>query len=378
VGWFLTTSSGPWIVIGLVAAAGLALVWFSGRLSGGLRLGARGLGAVVAISAVLLALGAGSMMTAQMRLDAARPKIGKLVDVGGYRVFVTCEGPRTGATILWLSGGYGHGEWMSPLHDKIKRERRSCLIDRPGTGWADPAPKDRSVDRIVKEVHDGLKGAGESGPLIIAGHSMGGLYAANYADAYPGDVRALILLDPTPPTWFLEQTSTYGCGDGEPLDLRVLLTTFGLGRIRALNPMWGKQAADEHAVFGNRWATFVDLESRPQTLMAGDVADWSACRDGFSIVRTPGSLGDVPLLEVNQAARPDVSSQAPKGLSPRERRNWLRLRAQWDRDYVDYTSRARQLRAPIAYNHEFPIVHADWTMAQIRPFLAEIDRNAKP
>jgi pimeloyl-ACP methyl ester carboxylesterase len=378
MGWFLATSGGPWVVVGVVAAVGLAFVWLAGWFSGGLRLGVRGLGAVVLVAAVLLTIGAGSMTTAQMRLDAARPKIGTLVDVGGYRVFVTCEGPRTGTTILWLSGGYGHGEWMSPLHDQIKGERRSCLIDRPGTGWADPAPRDRSVNRIVKEIHDGLKGAGETGPLIIGGHSMGGLYAANYADAYPRDVRALILLDPTPPTWYLEQTSTFGCGDREPLDMRVVLTAFGLGRIHSLNPMWGKQSEDEQAIFGNRWATFVDLESRPGTLMAGDVAGWSACHNGFSIVRTPGSLGDVPLLEIIQAARPDLATQTPKDLSPREGRNWLRLRAQWDRDYVSYTSRGRQLRAPSAFDHGFPIVHADWTMAQIRPFLAELDRSAKP
>ncbi|MBU6407232.1 MAG: alpha/beta hydrolase [Alphaproteobacteria bacterium] len=313
----------------------------------------------------------------QSRLMAQRPEAGLLVDAGGgAQSFVLCEGPNAGAPIVWLSGGYGQGAFMRPLHERAARERRSCLIDRPGTGWARPASRPRTVEDIIDEVHTALANAGERGPFVLVGHSMGGLYAANFADAYPQDTRAIVLLDPTPPLWFIEQAHLYGCGDPDAAGLSAWATVFGLGLVRPLNPMWGPHMADQRAVFGQSWEIIVGLESRPASIIASNRATYFACREGLSLVRTRGSLGDVPLLAIAQAPDANAAAYVPPGLSDRVRRNRERILADWAQEYVSYSSRSTRELAPPGAGHQFPITMADWTWERISTFLAGLPEES--
>ncbi len=360
---------GPFALVLLALLLALALFALSRRTRSFKRAVLRIAGSVALVLGLAMLAGASALATSQTALTATRPPQGRLVDVGGYRVFVTCEGPRRGPVIVWLSGGYSNGWYMKPLHDRIRGERRSCLIDRPGTGYADDGPRPRSVDQILREIHAGLAGAGETGPLILAGHSMGGLYAVNYADAYPGQVKALVLLDPTPVRWSVEQIQLMGCGAPDALRPEVAETAFGLGLVRSLNPLWGRGALAEQRAFGTMWPTIVAMESRPRSLVAAWDAGQYACSHGLDLVQTKGALGDLPVLKIVQARPKDPMREAPKGLDPRQQRNWLRMRLDWEREYVDYTSRGTLRYAPEGYDHLFPMLHPDWTLQEIRPFL---------
>ena len=82
---------------------------------------------------------------------------------------------------------------------QLRKEARSILIDRPGTGWSDPGPFPRTTDHEAGEVLAALEAAGEEGPFVLAGHSFGGLLFAAVARRSPRSVAALLLLDATPP-----------------------------------------------------------------------------------------------------------------------------------------------------------------------------------
>jgi pimeloyl-ACP methyl ester carboxylesterase len=49
---------------------------------------------------------------------------------------------------------------------------------------------------VVQELRALLRVAGLSGPYLLVGHSLGGLYARRFAQLAPADVAALLLLDP--------------------------------------------------------------------------------------------------------------------------------------------------------------------------------------
>ena len=153
---------------------------------------------VIVIAAVL----AGGAVSHLMKLRAVRrrhPAPGALVDIGGYRLHVFAEGPRDGGpTFVWLPGGHIGGFAMHHLHVALRDVARSVLLDRPGTGWSDTGPFPRTTAREADEVMKALDAAGEPGPFIFAGHSFGGLLAANIARRYPDRVHTLVLLDPTP------------------------------------------------------------------------------------------------------------------------------------------------------------------------------------
>ena len=79
---------------------------------------------------------------------------------------------------------------------------RVCSYDRAGQAWSDSAPGAKDGVQVAADLHALLGAAGEPGPYVLAGHSVGGPYAMVYADQYPDDVAGLVLLDSSSPHQF--------------------------------------------------------------------------------------------------------------------------------------------------------------------------------
>jgi pimeloyl-ACP methyl ester carboxylesterase len=72
----------------------------------------------------------------------------------------------------------------------------TVLYDRAGTGWSHDVPLPRSAAAVATELRETLIAAGEKGPWILIGHSLGAAYARRFAQLFPADTGALLLLDP--------------------------------------------------------------------------------------------------------------------------------------------------------------------------------------
>lgn len=69
-----------------------------------------------------------------------------------------------------------------------------------GYGYSDLDVPNRTVENITGEIHEVLGRLGVHEPVILVGHSIGGIYTHYYANAYPGEVSAIVGIDPTPAT----------------------------------------------------------------------------------------------------------------------------------------------------------------------------------
>jgi pimeloyl-ACP methyl ester carboxylesterase len=134
----------------------------------------------------------------------------RLVDIGGYRLYVKCIGAGTPTVILEAGLGSNSNTW-----DKVMPEvgtlTRVCSYDRPNEGKSDPAPRVirrvgsqkfielRTGQQIVQELHAVLAKAEVAGPYVLVGHSLGGLYAILYANQYPTDIVGMVLVDSAHP-----------------------------------------------------------------------------------------------------------------------------------------------------------------------------------
>jgi pimeloyl-ACP methyl ester carboxylesterase len=117
--------------------------------------------------------------------------LGKLVDVGGYRVHLYCTG--TGSpTIVIVGAGYSF-DW-GLVQPEVAKFTRVCSYDHSGIAWSDSGPKD-SCSLRVSEVHTALKSTGLAGPYVLVGHSLGGLVARVYAGQYPDEVAGIVFVD---------------------------------------------------------------------------------------------------------------------------------------------------------------------------------------
>ncbi len=150
------------------------------------------------LSVFMLAIGgtwiAGQIARANLKDRYRAP--GELFDIGGYRLHLYClgEGRRT---VLFEAGLNDFSVQWTDVQRDVAKYARACAYDRAGLGWSDSSPLPRTGRNMVKELHTLLERAGIGGPLVLVGHSFGGLLTREYIQAYPGAVSGLVLVDAT-------------------------------------------------------------------------------------------------------------------------------------------------------------------------------------
>jgi len=121
---------------------------------------------------------------------------GRLVDIGGYRLHLYCMGRGTPTIVLIPGAGDYSFDWAL-VQPALSKETRTCSYDRAGYAWSDVGPNPRTMRQEAAEVRRLLETAGISGPVLLVGHSIGGLIARVYAREYPDAVTGIALVDPT-------------------------------------------------------------------------------------------------------------------------------------------------------------------------------------
>lgn len=122
--------------------------------------------------------------------------LGKLVDIGGYRLHINCTGKGDIPVVLISGAGNFSFDW-SLVQSKLSKSALVCSYDRPSLAWSDAGPMPRSLEQDVYELHELLINAKVKPPYILVGHSIGGIIARIYAKQYHKDVAGIVLVDAT-------------------------------------------------------------------------------------------------------------------------------------------------------------------------------------
>lgn len=134
-----------------------------------------------------------------------RPPPGDLIDIGGHRLHLNCEGQGEGAVILESGLGGSSLDWVL-VQPRVATFARTCSYDRAGYGWSDIGPEPRDADRIATELHALLMRAQIPPPYILVGHSFGGFSIRLFAARRPEIVAGLVLVDAAHEEQFRERT----------------------------------------------------------------------------------------------------------------------------------------------------------------------------
>jgi pimeloyl-ACP methyl ester carboxylesterase len=110
------------------------------------------------------------------------------------RMLVAGDG---GPTVVFESGGGGVLEHWGKVQPAVSRFAKTVSYDRAGLGLSDRRQPPRDGRRIAAELRRALLAAGITPPYLLAGASLGGPYVRIFADMYPDDVAAMVLVDPT-------------------------------------------------------------------------------------------------------------------------------------------------------------------------------------
>ncbi len=123
------------------------------------------------------------------------PPPGKMLELQGYSLHVRCEGHGP-VTILLEAGLNDFSLQWSRLQQLLSQKAATCSYDRAGFGWSDSSPNPPTIDNAVNDLHAVVQSLQNPTPLILVGHSYGSLVMRMYAQRYPDNVRALVLVDP--------------------------------------------------------------------------------------------------------------------------------------------------------------------------------------
>ncbi len=190
----LTSAGWVWPPVLLVLA-----VWMGSRVRRCLAAGSGRwlLYPVVALMAAA-AVGGGFETVDLASDERSYPMPGQLYDVGGYRLHLDCTGSG-GPTVVLLSGLGEFSPSWAHIAPAVAGTTRVCAYDRAGQGWSDDAPQIQDGVQAAADLNTLLDRAGEDGPYVLVGHSIGGNYAMTYAARYPEQVAGMVLLDASDP-----------------------------------------------------------------------------------------------------------------------------------------------------------------------------------
>jgi len=249
---------------------------------------------MISLVVLLMILLVGSIYQfVESKADMARhPAPGKLIDIGGYRLHLHCNG--TGSPTVLFEAGIGDDSltWAG-VQPAIAKTTRACSYDRAGYGWSDPSPNPRDAKTIAQELYTLLRAADIGGPLVLVGHSLGGMFVREYAGLYRSDVAGMVLVDSTSPNQFRRMVRTGHANDEFIRKEAYFQDTmiFGWPRLSGWCDHWPLAERDV------RRAT----ECRLQPWIT-HVKEYKALdKDSIEVLQA-GTLGDMPLTVLTEGA----------------------------------------------------------------------------
>ena len=321
----------------------------------------------------LVAIGGAAYQVLCTRLDTARhPAPGQMIDVGGHRLHLFCQGQ--GSPTVIMDAGLGDS-WLtwSKTQPEIAKRTRACSYDRAGFGYSEPGPYPRDSKQIVAELHALLGAAMIPPPYLLVGHSFGGYNTRLYASTFPGEVAGLVLVDAShedQTRLFPQSFDALNTGWMRGLRWQVRRAALGLERVRGV-PAYDPPSVPEEFVdlaeavaYRTDWYRTILAEFETFATLSADE------------VRTARRPVDFPLVVVTGSSTM-AKDLIAIGLSPADADSAARVWQYLQRDETTLSTRGRQIIADRS-SHYVNMDQPELVIAAVDTVLDEIRSSTKP
>ena len=230
-------------------------------------------------------------------LSKRYPAPGGFYEVNGRRMHIDCIG--TGSPAVIIEPGLG-GDWLDwqRVQPELSKTTRVCTYDRLGNGWSDREPGLHDAVGTASRLHALLREAGEKGPFVFIGASMGGYFVREYYALYPDQIAAIVFSDTSIP----EQVNAIPDRLDSEEKRRQRHRDATMQWIREASG-WERLRGRCHGSLGPGMEAFVDY-SRAQSCRPQYSRAWLSESDAFWIAgdeaAKAGCCGTLPLVIISQ------------------------------------------------------------------------------
>ena len=243
------------------------------------------------------------------------PPQGELVDVGGFRLHLSCLGKGSPTVVMDAGGGAPSITW-GLVPSQIAKFTRVCTYDRAGFGWSDPNLKcDRTSQQSVDELHLLLTKADIKPPYVLVGHSLGGVNMRLYASLYSEDVVGLVLVDSSHEDQVTPEMSKRIKIQSWLYQILRIASQVGIVRFigqMSLLPILEdvKQEIKKYPlVVQSLFDTYKSFCYRPHYWAAAS-SELANIEESLKEIRAVSSLGKLPLIVLSQGSKdPEISDE---------------------------------------------------------------------
>lgn len=254
---------------------------------------AQSLAGLVVIVALTTLAGVIYQAGASIRDNRNHPAPGELIDVGGHQLHLWCTGSGTPTVVLESGlGGFSH-DW-SHLQPDISTQTRVCSYDRVGYGWSDGTDAPLSSAEVATDLRALLAGAGEEGPFLVVGHSLGGLHVRSFAGQYPDEIAGIVLVDSSHENQARLLTMLDPLDDATLSGLRTCdrISPFGLPRLLGVHGQAIPDSLDVSPEIRQAWESRLNQTRFCATI----IAELEAIEADINQPVPPAGLGGIPLI----------------------------------------------------------------------------------
>ncbi|SEN97849.1 Pimeloyl-ACP methyl ester carboxylesterase [Paenisporosarcina quisquiliarum] len=104
---------------------------------------------------------------------------------------------KNGTPIIILTGmGCSFDEWYDVI-EPLSKSNRVIMFNRPGLGESEIRNEVRNTQAVVNEINELMLLLEILGPVLLVGHSYGGLCAQHFVKEHPKKVAGIVLVDST-------------------------------------------------------------------------------------------------------------------------------------------------------------------------------------
>jgi pimeloyl-ACP methyl ester carboxylesterase len=296
-------------------------------------------GSGLAVALVLLGIAGATWNFLAVRHDRrANPPPGRIYDVHGYAMHLYCTGE--GSPTLILESGHGEDFTVwGKVQPSLSRVTRTCSYDRAGFGWSAAQPGPRDAVHIADQLHALLMKAGITTPIVLEGHSGGGLYALVYASSYPQDVAGLVLVDAYPPTPMPEPPFAVALDHHSSAEFAFVKATVALGVARLMGQCDAIPSGLE------AYAGWIKASECDYPQLDAYVREDRALADSQKEGSRTGPFGSLPVLILSQDTKRPIPTFLAKRITEKD---WLWYGTAHDQEQMAYLQLSTRSRRVIA------------------------------